>query len=356
MKLKRPVLLLLLSVAFVSLAVASFLFVNGRSPVVATTPATAAATSQTRPASTTAATVPKAPLTGQPLTEAARRERGAVIVKVEDAPQARPQFGMEKADVVIEEKVEGGQSRFMAIFHSQDSPQVGPIRSLRSTDIYALRPLGGGILGFSGGIGPFKAMLPSSNLVDSSADARPGAYSRMKGRPAVHDLYSSTDRLRQATAKSVAAPKPLFSFLDGQPFAPSGSSPVTGISGSMGPGNQFDWSWDPNAKVWKRGSNGRAHNLVSGQIAATNVIVQFVPYRATPYKDRANTSVDEAVLDGTGDSWVLSDGKLVAGRWVRPTLDQPTSFNDAAGQPVQLSPGTTWLVLIPAGNAVAINR
>src|SRR5262249_34991097 len=152
---------------------------------------------------------------------------------------------IDKADVVYEEKVEGGISRFMAIFQSQDSDHVGPVRSLRSTDTYVLKPLGPSMLAFSGGIQPFKNLLAPNGLTEVSDDKYGSYYGRDPARPYVHSLYTSTSNLRKLTPAGMAAPHPLFSYLDpGQAFNPAGAQPIHSVSARLGTLTTFDWTWD----------------------------------------------------------------------------------------------------------------
>lgn len=327
-----------------------------------TSPRHMAATTTSSPATvvstttTTAAPVPLiAPLTGFPQPDASLRNRPALTVKIDDAPQARPQFGIEAADVVYEEKVEGGLSRFMAIFQSADSDHVGPVRSLRSTDAYVLRPMGPSMIAYSGGIQPFKNLLAPNGLTDLSADSYPSYYGRDPSRPFVHSLYTSTAQLRQLTPAGMGPPQPLFSYLNpGQPFAANGARPIHSVSVRLGGETTFDWTWDPSSGLWKRGTDGMPHNITTGQLGYTNVIVQFVNYSPLPYTDPAHNPVDQAETVGTGDSWVLSNGQLVVGRWVRPSVNGPAQYNDGAGQPIKLQPGKTWVSLVPAGEPTQV--
>jgi hypothetical protein len=309
------------------------------------------------PTTTTTAPAPLiAPLTGFPQPDAALRDRPALAVKIDDAPEARPQFGIENADVVYEEKVEGGLSRFMAIFQSADSDHVGPVRSLRSTDAYVLKPLGPSMIAYSGGIQPFKDLLAPNGLTDLSDDSYPSYYGRDPARPYVHSLYTSTTQLRQLTPAGMGPPQPLFTYLNvGQSFTAAGAQPIHSVSVRLGAETTFDWTWDPTSALWKRGTDGMPHNITTGQLGYTNVIVQFVNYDPLPYTDPAGNPVDQANTVGTGDSWVLSGGQLVVGRWVRPSLDQPAQYNDAAGQPIKLQPGKTWVTLVPTGEPTQIN-
>ena len=80
--------------------------------------------------------------------------RPALAVKIENSVDARPQSGLNAADVVWEEVVEGGITRFVAVYHSTLPPEIGPIRSVRPMDAAIAGPLHG-LFAFSGGQGPF---------------------------------------------------------------------------------------------------------------------------------------------------------------------------------------------------------
>lgn len=306
------------------------------------------------PSSTTAASGPTAVLTGLPIANPAQNNVPLLVVKVDNHPQARPQFGIDRADVIVEEKVEGGLSRFMALFQSENVDQVGPVRSLRSTDPKWLKPEGG-MIAYSGGIQPFKNLLAPNGITDLGADNHGSKYYKRRGdRPFEHSLYTNTNVLRTLTPKNEPGPKPLFSFLKpGEQFGGSTATPVTSVSMRMGTGSEstfFDWTWNAEKGVFVRGTEGKAHEVEGqGQIGMTNVILQFTDYVPTPYRDRANSPVDEANVVGSGDAWVLSGGKIERVKWNRPTSDAITAYTDTAGAPVKLQPGHTWLSLVPPG-------
>jgi hypothetical protein len=91
-------------------------------------------------------------------------------------------------------------------------------------------------------------------------------------------------------------------------------------------------------------------------LAFTTVIIQFVPYARTPYKDPAHSPVDEAEVVGSGDAWILADGTLVRGTWTKPTIADVTAFTDAAGTPIAIPPGRTWITLAPLNAATSLGR
>lgn len=295
---------------------------------------------------------PKSVLTGLVLEDKDLRERPLLTVKIDNHPQARPQFGIDQADVIVEEKVEGGLSRFMALYQSKDVDRVGPVRSLRSTDAKWLKPVGG-MIAYSGGIAPFRNQLAPNGIADLGGDTYgPKYYKRRSDRPFEHSMYVNTEVMRELTPKSAKAPKALFSFLkSGETFGGSTATPVNSVSLRMGTGSQatfFDWTWNVEKGAFMRGTEGKAHQVEGqGQIAMKNVVIQFTSYSATPYRDRANSPVDEANVVGSGDAWILSDGKIVQGRWTRSGADQVTQYTDALGEVVKLQPGKSWVSLVP---------
>ncbi len=297
---------------------------------------------------------PTAPLTGLPETDEESRSRPLLTVKVDNHPLARPHFGLDQADVIVEEKVEGGVSRLMVLFQSKEVERAGPVRSVRSTDVAWLKPVGG-MLAYSGGIPEVKRLLGPTSIVDLGADNH-GAkyYKRRNDRPFEHSMYAVVPALRELTPKSARAPKPLFRYRGrGEAFAGAGIAPVTAVEGRMGTepsATRFAWNWNAASGAFVRTTDGQPHAVEgSGQVAVPNVIIQFTPYRATPWRDRSGSVVDEAVVTGTGDAWILSDGKVVPGKWSRPSDTDVTTFTDSTGAPGKLAPGRTWLSLVPAG-------
>ncbi|MGH9282575.1 MAG: DUF3048 C-terminal domain-containing protein, partial [Acidimicrobiales bacterium] len=115
---------------------------------------------------------------------------------------------------------------------------------------------------------------------------------------------------------------------------------------------RVDYAWDAGAGVWKRSQDGTAHVDAKGtQIGPGNVIVQFVTYKDTGQRDRSNAVVDEAGLVGKGEAWILTGGRVVKGRWSKPSATAVTTYTDASGAKVGLTPGTTWVELSPPGTS-----
>lgn len=273
-----------------------------------------------------------------------------MVVKIDNAPEARPQAGINQADVVVEEGVEGGVTRFASIFHSEDADPLGPVRSARTTDINFATSLNHPLFGYSGANADFEKLLDASPLVNVGPGHFPGGYHRQGGRPAPYNLFSSTPLLRTKTPAGAGPPPALFQY--GAPSAPG--APATGVHMEWH-GNvtsTADWTWDGTAGVYRRSENGSTHVDASGQqVTATNLVIEFVNYKDTGYKDRAGSPVPEAQLIGEGDVWVLSNGQVYKGRWQKASVDVVTTFTGGDGKPLLLKPGRTWIELPVPGLA-----
>jgi hypothetical protein len=322
---------------------------------------TTTTTSTTMPTTTTVAPAGfppgAAPLTALPAAPDLLN-RPALVVKLDNAPKARPQAGLIQADIVIEEKVEDGVTRFFTIFQSQDAPSVGPVRSARTTDIALVTPLNRPLFSYSGTNATFQKLISSAPLVDVGHNAASGEYRREGGRPAPYNLFSTTAGLYRHAPAGAGAPPPQFTYRPGgQPLQTAGAAPAATVHiefRGIHVTTIADWSWDAAAGVWKRAQDGGPHlDASGGQVAAKNLIVAFVNYVDTGQRDRSNTVVPEGKIVGSGEAWIFTDGKVVKGTWSKPTPEAITAYTDATGAPVPLTPGQTWVELPPPGAATS---
>jgi hypothetical protein len=158
-------------------------------------PSTTASTKTVATAATTTTVPPPppvAPLTGVLEPDAGKRNRVAIVVKIDNVDPARPQSGLDAADVVFEEMVEGKVTRLIAVFQSTDAPRIGPVRSTRTTDIDVVAALNHPLYSYSGGNANYVAQLRASPVVDVGADTFAAPYIRSGPHPQPHNLYTST--------------------------------------------------------------------------------------------------------------------------------------------------------------------
>ncbi len=298
---------------------------------------------------------PIAPLTGLPLTDQARLARPALIVKIENAPASRPQSGLDAADIVYEEIVEGGITRFLAVFHSTDADPLGPVRSLRPSDPDIISAFGG-LFAYSGGIPNFVEVLRRTpgitdigvDLLDEGPDK---PYTRRAGRTPPNNLYTSTAKLyARAPSRGNRPPGRFNDFLpQGQAFTAAGAAPAAGLSLTVGI-TPVAYEYDAASKTYRRAGLVEG----SGVVAPTNVIVQFTSYTDTDETDMTGATVEKAATVGSGDVLVLSGGVAVRGKWSRDSPTSYTTYTDANGAPIRLSPGRTWIDLARNGAPTAV--
>ena len=303
-----------------------------------------------------ATTVPPVwPLTGLPAGDPARAARPPLSIKVDNVTPARPQAGLNDADLVSEELVEGGLTRLLATFHSHDAAVVGPVRSVRPVDGPLLRELGGGLLGFSGGAaGVVDRVRKSSAATFLSPGQAPSAYRRDPARPAPHNQFTGTPALYQAGKRLAPKAGPPRTFLTFAAAKPAGGKAAGGVRLRFSPSASAAWRWDAGGGHWARSQDGTPDRLVGGQqVTADNVVVLRVRIRADQNTDVLGNPTPDPVVVGSGTAWVLRDGRLLSGSWRRPSEDQPTRLLGAGGAAIALHPGRTWIELLPSGQRPA---
>ena len=298
----------------------------------------------------TTTTVPSRywPLTGLPAEPGDPINRPAIAVKVSNSSDARPQIGLDKADIVIEERVEG-ITRLVAVFQSTSSAPVGPIRSARDTDIDLLGALGRPVFVWGGANEGVAARVATANVVSFNVD--PDAAEdkfRDDTRAAPDNLFiDSTDafwgKAGDASPARAPLPVPQAAPVEGAPLP---GTPTPGVAVDYG-GTQAAFVWDVNRGGWVRLQDGTPHVVADGTVLApTNVVLLVTPYGTAP-SDR-NSPI--ALTTGTGDATVLIGGNAVDATWSRPAATDPyTLTDDATGEPLVLAPGRTWIGLPESG-------
>jgi hypothetical protein len=296
---------------------------------------------------TSTTTPPQALLTGLPLADPVKLARPAVVVKIDNAAAARPQAGLDAADVVYEEVTEG-ITRFVVVFQSTDADPVGPVRSVRPADPLIVAPLGG-LLGFSGGQPSIVQLVRNADLNFIDENATDVLY-RRPGRSAPHNLYTDTGKLYTKVGDATAPPA-FAQFLEpGETYAAPGAEPVLSADIPLAD-ITASYSWDAAAKGWARSTNGQDHSLEAGGVwTPGNVIVQFVSY--SRFAADANVSYPEVL--GDGEAWYFCNGTLAKGTWSKAGASTVTAYADANGAPMVFPPGRTVVELTPAAANVTV--
>ena len=304
---------------------------------------------------------PSAPPTPCPLTGVAPQggkgvpRRPVLAVKVENTSAAYPLAGLDKADIVYEELVEGGITRFMAIYQCQDSPRVGPVRSARTTDPHVLRPYDRhALIAYSGGQSAVVNLLNAMGLIGLTETSAPAVFHRDPARAVPHNLFVSTQAAYQAGKKATrkeGAPRSVFTYSSTVPKGKKIRSVTIQFSFSA----TATWSW--SGGHWVRMLDSAPMKLESGTpISADNVIIQQVVVSQGSLVDVLGNPSPEVALVGTGKVWLLRDGEMIAGTWLRNSMTGRTAFKTAKGVRLHLKPGVTWVELMPKGERATFTK
>jgi hypothetical protein len=241
------------------------------------------------------------------------------------------------------------------VFHSRNA-LVGPVRSARTSDISIAGNLNKPLFVYSGANGGvLREVRRSPLLVDTGIDAAGATpvYQRNQRGSGLLRYFLPTADLFAVRQGQGGVPTPIFSYRKvGQQSVGIPGRGAQVIYGGRS-ATRVVYEWD--GKGFQRSQFDRPHIMAGDgvRIAPANVVFLVVPYRNSGYVDSTGAVSPEAVIEGSGTAWVLTDGKFSKGRWSRAGLETKLSIVDGAGNPLGLTPGQTWIELAPAEGAVA---
>jgi hypothetical protein len=294
------------------------------------------------------------PLSGRIAPDAQAITRRPLSVKIENSPAARPQTGLNSADVVYESVAEGGITRFNAIFQSQVPRTVGPVRSARLSDIWIV-PQYHALFVFSGASYQVNKAVRAAGLPNLSQDAGVSVpYSRSSSRSAPHNLFLNTKRAYAEAAKrgmSVTEDVPKLQF---SPRTSAQATTITVVSIPFSYANKVTWTYKPAAKQYFRVNDGAKHldAATNKQIAASNVVVLWARHMSSS-RDKLGSTTYDINLGGSGRASVFRNGQRFDGTWTADNT-APPRFTAADGRPIKLAPGNTWFQVIPLNVSITM--
>lgn len=295
------------------------------------------------------------PLSGVVLAEDAHLRR-PLAVKVENEPPARPQSGLDRADVIYEVPMEGNDvTRYVAIYQSRSAATVGPVRSARLADVVIV-PQYKGLFAHCGGVWKVLQLVKRARITDLDEYYDSEAYWRASFRRAPHNLYTSTSLLWDlARRKKAYKPTrlPSFGFKDEEPRA---ARPVSTIQIPFGDYTHVRWEYARKSNSYLRHQQGAPHNdnVTGRQLAARNLILMYAKQTETDIvEDVVGSRSLKFGLIGKGKAIIFRDGERINGKWIGMP-DRPPIFTNAAGKRVLLNRGNLWIEVVPTAMKVTI--
>ncbi|MGW7065396.1 DUF3048 domain-containing protein [Streptomyces sp. NPDC054855] len=273
-------------------------------------------------------------------------EGGRVLaVKIDNVGPARPQTGLDAADLVYAEQVEAGLSRLMAVYAGRLPPVIGPVRSARETDLELLRQFDDAALVFSGAQSKLLPLISAAPLRQLSPGKAPGdAYFRGADKPAPHNLFVRPKAL-DADPGDGGLESTGFSFGP----RPKGGTPERERTVRF-PAARFTFTWAAEQKRWLVSMDGERARTAGGRtLGASTVVVQYVKVRASQFHDRGGNNTPFTETVGSGKARVSRDGRAYEARWERSAPQDGTEFTTADdGEPLPFAKGQVWVVYAKA--------
>jgi hypothetical protein len=253
--------------------------------------------------------------------------------------------------VIYEQEAEGGITRFNVLYHCRDAERIGPIRSARPVDPAILQQYGDPLFVHAGSVDAVIEDVEEAGIEDINCNFEPDVCPRDPNHIAPHDIFTSTDSLREAGKTPGSPPEELFTYNDEAPQGKRGREVHLNYSGVA---NVY-WRYRRNQDVYLRFHDETPHDLADGsQVSTANVVVMVVERLDTRISDAAGNPVPNFEIVGSGDLYVFRNGKVIKGRWQREEESARTKLVDAQGEEITLAPGQTWVELFPEDAPTAI--
>jgi len=269
-----------------------------------------------------------------------------LVVKIDDTVSARPQIGVDRADVVYIEQVEGGLTRLAAVFSSEIPTLIGPIRSARISDIEILAPYGRVVFAYSGAQSKMLPVISAANLNDYGAQRQsPTIYTRDESRTSPTNMVLRADLLLEkvrSDGREIAQSRTVgWTFGD----LPNGGTAITEAKINW-PAASYEVKWSPTEERWLVFNNGVPNMSASGiQHGPTTFVIQDVEILPSEYGDKFGGVTPYSKTIGTGTGFVLRDGQYFAATWSRPDELSGTTWRTLDGSELPFARGQVWIAL-----------
>jgi hypothetical protein len=276
------------------------------------------------------------PLTGETL-DGSLPDHPVYVVKIDNTSSSAPQLGLESADLVVEEMVEGGLTRLAAMFHSTMPDTVGPVRSMRATDIGIVAPIQG-VLIAAGGARPTRARIAQAGLADlGESDS---GFERDTSRYAPYNLFAHLSEIAGDPGNQWEPPDSAY-FQFGEPDL-SHARTVTTIDVEFSGSHTTEWALEGD--TWVR-TNSNADQR--DDYPVDTILVLWVREGDAGYRDPAGNPVPETLFYGEGEALLVHGDKALECRWTKESREGQLQLTTDAGESLEVPAGHIFLELLP---------
>ncbi len=289
-------------------------------------------------------------------TEMAKLEdKRPVAVMINNHADARPQSGLNSADIVFEALAEGGISRFLAIFWSETPEKVGPIRSARQYYLEWLSPFD-----------PLYIYDGCADTTNPKTDACGNIYAYNIKRIATIGAWRWNDGVRYAPHNEYSSLESAWEYAEGKnwdempdvqtwKFKKDNALEDRGLKTKvditfherLNNSGMYDtvWTYDNKTNLYFKETGGKVHidQESNTQVYTKNLIIQEVTL--TPSYDEKGRIILTTI--GEGKATFFIDGKITTGTWKKTTRTNRTKYYDSTGNEIEFNRGRVWISIVP---------
>ena len=274
--------------------------------------------------------------------ESVEKTHPVMVLKMDNTYSSAPQEGLGHADMVVEELVEGGLTRLAAFYYSDIPGEVGPVRSMRASDIGIVSPVGADVV--TSGAAPVTIRRITGAGIKFFGESTKG-FARASDRTAPYNLMANLKTVVSTIKQKAERPDDYLPWGDESDFAKKG--PVANkIAAVFGGGHTTNWSYAKGPGTY---TNLNTYAAKGDEFKPDTVLVLRVQIGDAGYKDPAGNPVPETKLMGKGPAMVFHDGRMMRATWHKTALDSALSFTGKGGD-VKIPAGHVWIELVPAAN------
>jgi len=293
------------------------------------------------------------PLTGLVVENVEALKLRPIAVMIDNEVSARPQSGLMNADIIYEIPVEGNITRYMAIYLDKISEKIGPVRSARPYFLDKSMEFGAVYVHCGGSPQALKDIVDLK--IDALNDLKGSpCFWRAKDRKMPHNLYASTELMREVTLKNkleTSTASAYFQFSDD--FLDLDGKKVDNISIKYYSGYFVGYEYNESEKLYYRSVNGKQlkDKEKENPIKAVNIIIERLNAKVLDSAGRlAITNI------GKDRGYLLTGGKLIEIEWQKDSRGAKTVYKDLQGNEIKLNKGNTWINVVPYTSKIEIGE
>ncbi len=296
------------------------------------------------------------PLTGLQVANPDILKRRPVMVKVSNFPRTgRPHAGLSAADMVFEYYIGEYENRFMAVYYSQDSENIGPLRSGRLVDAPLTLDYGGILVYGNADPRVDEVLVNRLGTRAITFDDAPCPPICGKDTHTVEGVFvNSAATTQYANNQKIDDSQPNLWGMVFDYRLPTDSQNGNFLGVMFGPDNRGEWRYDPASQTYYRWIEDEKSpqdftqtplidRNTGQQLAFENVIILY-----TRYTELLPTMFAMDIDENTNGQRAVffRDGVSVEGSWRSNGPDKPLAFTNSWGARMPLKPGKSWIIMV----------